>query len=73
MKNNKEDKTFYVPIFMSIGMSIGMAIGAALEAIPIGMCIGVGIGVGVGVLLDARTAKEDDASDTKETLSDEDE
>ena len=29
MNNEKEDKTHYLPIFMSIGLSVGVAIGAA--------------------------------------------
>ena len=53
-KNEKEDKTYYLPIFMSIGLSVGVAIGAATNNMPICMCIGLAIGVGIGTALDSQ-------------------
>ena len=59
-KPEKEDKTYYLPIGMSIGLSLGMAIGAGFDNIPIGMCIGMAIGVFVGAMMDRQNNKKDD-------------
>ena len=58
-KNKKEDKTHYLPIFMSIGLSIVVAIGAATNNMPIFMSIGLAIGVGLGAALDGQKKKKD--------------
>ena len=69
MKNKpeKEDKTYYLPIGMSIGLSLGMAIGSGFDNIPMGMCIGLAIGVCLGSALDAQNRKEKNNEENKET------
>ena len=70
MKNSKNgDKTYYLPICMSIGLSIGVAIGAGFDSIPMGMCFGMAIGVCVGSALDAknRKAENDEPQEENET------
>ena len=66
-KPEKEDKTYYLPIFMSIGLSIGMCIGAGIGNIPMGMCIGLAIGVGLGSALDAQNHKKETDEKHEET------
>ena len=58
-KPEKEDKTYYLPICMSIGLSIGMAIGAAIGNISMGMCFGLCIGVCIGSALDAKNRRNE--------------
>ena len=68
MKNNKDgDKTYYLPICMSIGLSIGMAIGAGLGSIPMGMCFGMAIGVCIGSALDGKNRKAENDETQEET------
>ena len=38
-KNEQENKTHFLPLFMSIGVSVGVAIGVATDNIAIGMSI----------------------------------
>ena len=73
MKNQqeKENKTYYLPIGMCLGMSIGVAIGSARDNLAIGMCVGLSLGVCLGALLDAKKRKEAESAaqneeDTKE-------
>ena len=58
-KNEKKDKTLYLPIFMCLGISIGVAFGAATNNMPTCMCIGLCIGVGIGAALDGQKRKKD--------------
>ena len=65
-KAEKEDKTYYLPIGMSIGLSLGMAIGAGFDNIPMGMCIGLAIGVCLGSALDAQNRKKENGEEQEE-------
>ena len=68
MKNSKNgDKTYYLPICMSIGLSIGVAIGAGFDSIPMGMCFGMAIGVCVGSALDGQNRKKESGETQEET------
>ena len=66
-KPEKEDKTYYLPIGMSIGLSLGVGIGSGFDNIPIGMCIGMAIGVGLGSALDAKNRQKENDEEHKET------
>lgn len=47
-KNQKDDRSYWLPIGMCIGLSLGVTIGAATNNIglwlPIGLCLGVSLG-----------------------------
>ena len=53
-KNEHEDDTNYLSIFMCLGLSVGVAIGTAMDNIPTCMSIGLCVGVGIGAALDGR-------------------
>ena len=53
-KNEHEENTNYLPIFMCLGLSIGVAIGAAMDNMPTFMSVGLCVGVGIGTALDGR-------------------
>ena len=59
MNNEKEDKTHYLPIFMSIGLSVGVAIVAATNNMPVCMSVGLCIGVGIGAALAVQKRDEE--------------
>ena len=58
-KNEKKDKTLYLPIFMCLGLSIGIAFGAATNNMPTCMCIGLAIGLCIGTALDSQKKNKD--------------
>ena len=58
-KNEKKDKTLYLPIFMCLGISIGVAFGAATNNMPTCMCIGLAIGLCIGTALDSHKKNKD--------------
>ena len=58
-KNEKKDKTLYLPIFMCLGLSIGVAFGAATNNMPTCMCIGLAIGLCIGTALDSQKKNKD--------------
>lgn len=58
-KNEKKDKTLYLPIFMCLGISIGVAFGAATNNMPTCMCIGLAIGLCIGTALDSQKKNKD--------------
>ena len=58
-KNEKKDKTLYLPIFMCLGISIGVAFGAATNNKPTCMCIGLAIGLCIGTALDSQKKNKD--------------
>ena len=58
-KNEHEDDTNYLSIFMCLGLSVGVAIGAATNNMPVCMSVGLCIGVGIGAALAGQKRDEE--------------
>ncbi|MBE5955254.1 MAG: glycine zipper family protein [Lachnospiraceae bacterium] len=58
--DNKEGKTYWMPIGMCLGMSIGLAIGSATDHMSIFMVMGLAMGMLFGATLDSQNKNKDD-------------
>lgn len=54
---DKEERSYCLPIGMCIGISLGVAIGSATDNLGTYMPIGLSVGMAIGALLDAKNRK----------------
>lgn len=58
-------KTTYIGLGVALGSAVGVAVGLAIGNLAVGLAVGVGLGVAIGAGLDARSARQNRASDNQ--------